>query len=175
MFQAIGKVLLMCLCVVGSVHLHAQTAIIANPAISDENLSKEQIVEIFLGKVKQLPSGKDVTPYDQEQGSEARTEFYELAVKKNEKQLKAYWVRLIFTGKGAPPEGLKDNDEVLERRKLFTNNSKFFDIFVRTAGNQFKSIWMLTNNIQRACANRACSTQDNYAFFTAHNTATIRA
>jgi len=61
------------------------------------------VVKIFLGKKKDI-GGSPVVPIDQAEGNGARNDFYTNVVKKSEAQLKSYWSRLIFTGKGQAPQ-----------------------------------------------------------------------
>ncbi|MFT7111018.1 MAG: hypothetical protein ACI843_002695 [Psychrobacter glaciei] len=61
------------------------------------------VVKVFLGKKKDL-GGVSAIPVDQEEGTVARNDFYSSIVKKSEAQLKSYWSRLIFTGKGQAPQ-----------------------------------------------------------------------
>lgn len=67
-------------------------------------LSVDQASEIFLGRVAKLSGAGAVVPVDQGEGSAAREAFYLKAAGKNAAQLKAYWSKKIFTGKGMPPE-----------------------------------------------------------------------
>lgn len=61
------------------------------------------VVKVFLGKKKDL-AGVSAIPVDQSEGTPARGDFYSNVVKKSEAQLKSYWSRLIFTGKGQAPQ-----------------------------------------------------------------------
>ena len=65
--------------------------------------SGSDVVKVFLGKKKDL-GGVSAIPVDQEEGTPARGDFYANIVKKSEAQLKSYWSRLIFTGKGQAPQ-----------------------------------------------------------------------
>lgn len=67
------------------------------------SLSKEQIAEIFLGRISMLPSGGTAELIDQAENSPLREEFYSRVTGKSAAQAKAFWSRLAFTGKGAPP------------------------------------------------------------------------
>lgn len=73
--------------------------------------SESDIVKAFLGKKKDL-GGVSVVPVDQNEGNPARTDFYTNVVKKSEAQLKSYWSRLIFTGKGQAPQVVGGDAEV---------------------------------------------------------------
>ena len=92
----------------------AGIVVIISPAIENETVTPREIANIFLGKANKLPSGIKVTPIDQEEGEDSRTEFYNKVAKKSPSQLNAYWSRLIFTGKGQPPKVVLDDDEVIE-------------------------------------------------------------
>ena len=69
------------------------------------------VVKAFLGKKKDL-GGVSVIPVDQGEGNPARNDFYANVVKKSEAQLKSYWSRLIFTGKGQAPQVVGGDAEV---------------------------------------------------------------
>ena len=73
--------------------------------------SEDDVVKAFLGKKKDL-GGVSVIPVDQGEGNPARNDFYANVVKKSEAQLKSYWSRLIFTGKGQAPQVVGGDGEV---------------------------------------------------------------
>jgi hypothetical protein len=78
-------------------------------------LSKSQIEDIFFGTITCLPSGLHAVPLDQAEGSSAREEFYTRVAGKSPAQMKAYWSRIIFTGRGQPPKEVT-NDTALRKR-----------------------------------------------------------
>jgi ABC-type phosphate transport system substrate-binding protein len=80
-----------------------------NPVSS---LEKADIAKIFLGKMKAFPDGNPVVPLDQKDDSAIKDGFYTSVVNKPLAQLKAYWSKLIFTGKGQPPKAVTE-EEVL--------------------------------------------------------------
>ena len=88
-----------------------KVAVVVNTA-NTASLDVSDIAKIYLGKIKNYPDGTTVLPLDQTAGTELRVYFLDKAVGKSEAQMKAYWSRLIFTGKGVPPQILKDDDEV---------------------------------------------------------------
>ena len=75
-------------------------------------LSKEQIADIFLCKTTLFPNGKLAIPIDQAEGSASRDEFYLKFTAKSYAQVKAYWSKLIFTGRGRPPKELLNDSEI---------------------------------------------------------------
>ncbi len=77
-------------------------------------LSKNQVVDIFLGKASRFPDGSQAMPIDQVEGSAARDAFYARFAGKSPAQLKAHWSKIIFTGRGQPPKEVASSAEVKE-------------------------------------------------------------
>lgn len=82
-------------------------------------LSKNQVIDIFLAKSVRFPDGSPAVPIDQTEGAAARDEFYSNFSGKSAAQLKAYWSKIIFTGRGQPPKALSNSDEI---KKLLAQN-----------------------------------------------------
>lgn len=89
---------------------------VRSPLVS---LSKAQIENIFMGKTTLLPNGDQVFPVDQAEGTAARDEFYARISGKSAAQMKAYWSKLIFTGRGTPPRVVSNGSAV---KKLLAEN-----------------------------------------------------
>lgn len=83
------------------------------------SLSKIQIANIFMGKTTFLPGGEQALPIDQTEGGAARDEFYARITGKSAAQIKAYWAKIIFTGRGRPPKAVSNGSEV---KKLLAEN-----------------------------------------------------
>lgn len=77
-------------------------------------LDQFTISQIFLGKTEEFPDGSRVAPINHEEGSELMSEFTKSVLKKSERQLKSYWSKVLFTGKGIPPQSVKGNAEVID-------------------------------------------------------------
>ncbi|MDZ7923856.1 MAG: phosphate ABC transporter substrate-binding protein [Marinagarivorans sp.] len=69
----------------------------------------------FFRKKTAFEDGSKATPFYLAQGHDAVEEFNKKALGKSSSQLKAYWSKLIFTGKGTPPDALGNIDDVLAR------------------------------------------------------------
>jgi ABC-type phosphate transport system substrate-binding protein len=82
-------------------------------------LSKSQVIDIFLGKRTRLPDGSSAVPIDQVEGSAARDEFYGRFAAMSAAQLKAFWAKIIFTGRGQPPMAVPTS---IEAKKLLLAN-----------------------------------------------------
>ncbi|MCP5015786.1 MAG: phosphate ABC transporter substrate-binding protein [Ketobacter sp.] len=91
--------------------VHAEIAVIVNPANTDA-IKKENIASLYLAKTRTFPGGKTAIPLDRPEGSPIRVEFVSKVIEKDESQMKSYWSRLIFTGKGVPPKVLESDAEV---------------------------------------------------------------
>lgn len=91
---------------------HAALAIIAHPSNKAAGITLEEAEQIYLGKSRELANGRRVAPVDQSTGTASRSKFYRSVVKKDERELKAYWSKLIFTGKGQPPREIGDDAAV---------------------------------------------------------------
>jgi ABC-type phosphate transport system substrate-binding protein len=78
-------------------------------------LSKSEVTDIFLGRASRFPNGVQAVPIDQADGSVARDEFYAKLAGKTAAQLKAYWSKIIFTGRGQPPPVVANSVELKKR------------------------------------------------------------
>ena len=97
----------------------AAVVVIAHPDNGDQSLSAAQVKRIFLGKSKCFPNGEIAVPINQQEQQQSRIDFDASLLKKSASQLKAYWSKLIFTGKGTPPIDVGGDDDV---RQLVADN-----------------------------------------------------
>lgn len=95
----------------GASFAFAETAVIVHPSNASA-LTDADIQRLFLGKQKSFPGGGEAIPVDQAVGNAAREAFFSTVLSKSEQQLKAYWSRLVFTGKGRPPKVVGDSAAV---------------------------------------------------------------
>lgn len=104
--------------------LSAMGLVIPSYAVSDvvvvvdaksgiERLSREDVINIFLGRHRTLPNGSVAVPVDQPLVGGARSEFYRKLVDKDLSEINAYWARLVFSGKTSPPLQASSASEVL--------------------------------------------------------------
>ncbi|MEZ7492115.1 phosphate ABC transporter substrate-binding protein [Pseudoalteromonas distincta] len=90
----------------------AEVAVIVN--LSNANaLDAETIKKIYLGKAKSFDNGNKVNPATQN-GTAIADEFNSKVVGKSSSQLNAYWSKLVFTGKGTPPEKFDSDQAVID-------------------------------------------------------------
>jgi ABC-type phosphate transport system substrate-binding protein len=91
----------------------ASITVIVHPS-NNNDLNKSAITRLFLGKTKKFPDGTIAIPLNQDESKNITEEFNSKALKKSSSQLKAYWSKLVFTGKGTPPKNAEDNKAVLD-------------------------------------------------------------
>jgi len=118
----------------------AEIAIIANPEFSAETATAEDIKRLFLGKTSSI-AGEDATPVDQKNGSAVWTHFYKTVVGKSASQVRAYWSRLVFTGKGKPPKTLDGDAAVVNA--VATNPSLIGYVDVNAVTSEVKTLLTL--------------------------------
>lgn len=90
----------------------ADVVVIVSAKNANYGLEKTDVEQIFLGKTSTFPDGSKAVPIDQNEGSASRDAFNDRVLGKSASQLKAYWSRLIFTGKGTPPKESGNDAEV---------------------------------------------------------------
>lgn len=106
---------------------NAEVAVIVNSSNANATMSNSDISRIFLGKSSKFPDGSAASAIDQNDGNAARQEFNDKVLGKSESQLKSYWSRLIFTGKGTPPKQLGDDAAVKSAVAADANAIGFID------------------------------------------------
>ncbi len=94
--------------------VQAELVVIGHKDLAIDAITAEQARKIWLAKLHKLPGTGKLVVVDQATDSEAYHQFYRQVVKKKPKQIKAYWAKLAFTGKGFPPEKLDDENAVVE-------------------------------------------------------------
>jgi len=92
----------------------AELAIIVNPSYSGSSLSIDQVKDLYMGKRKSFPEGTSARPVDQPVNSSVKQEFLEKILNKSQSEVNRHWSRIIFSGKGSPPE-IMDSDEAVLR------------------------------------------------------------
>jgi ABC-type phosphate transport system substrate-binding protein len=105
-------------------------------------MSKNQIVDIFLGRANRFPNGEPAVPIDQAEGSEVRDLFYLQFANRSAAQLKAYWSKIVFTGKGEPPREVSPSERV---KRVLAENPHFIGYIERTEVDANVKVVSLTN------------------------------
>ena len=96
-----------------SASVFAEVAVVVHPS-NAAALNAEAIAQIYLGRSKSFPDGKAALPLGQAEGSKTTEQFNQKVLNKSGSQIKAYWSKLVFTGKGTPPKEISTDAEMLE-------------------------------------------------------------
>lgn len=72
------------------------------------------LADIYLGRVRTFPDGSRAVPGDLASGSPVRRAFYESYLDRSLAEVKAYWSKLVFTGRGRPPREVPDGEAMVE-------------------------------------------------------------
>ncbi|WP_333608026.1 phosphate ABC transporter substrate-binding protein [Arsukibacterium sp.] len=112
------KTLLALLLVTFSISLQANVVIISHPDNTNQ-LTKDDIQRIYTGKSSSFANGDSVIPLNLSDADATRASFDEKALGRSSSQVKAYWSKLVFTGKGTPPKEVSSEQEML---KLVSSN-----------------------------------------------------
>ncbi|THB65429.1 MAG: hypothetical protein D6B27_08710 [Gammaproteobacteria bacterium] len=88
--------------------------IIVNANNPIKTISLTTLQRIFMDKENTFPDGTKAIPIYQEFGRTPRQTFLSLYLNKSEPQLKAYWVRRVFTGMGMHPRSLENCESVIK-------------------------------------------------------------
>lgn len=93
----------------------ADLVVVTGPKTGVTALSKEEVINIYLGRYRRLPNGFLAQPLDMAEDSEIKKEFYWMLVEKTPAEINAYWARLVFSGQTRPPMVFSSSEEVIAR------------------------------------------------------------
>jgi ABC-type phosphate transport system substrate-binding protein len=93
-------------------------------------LRADQVADIFLGQVGRFPDGGEAIALDQSVGSPLRNEFYTKVTAKTPALVKAYWTKMIFTGRGQPPKEAPNSWAI---RRLVADNPALIGYIEKSA------------------------------------------
>lgn len=106
------------LALLASFVIQAEVAVIVHPSNSAQ-IDNNAVARIFLGKMKSFPNSGQAVPLNLGDSNATRKTFEDKVLKKSSSQIKAYWSKLVFTGKGTPPKAISDEAELI---KLISTN-----------------------------------------------------
>ena len=89
----------------------ADVAVIVHPS-NNVTLDQAEISRMFTGRGASFSHGGKATPFNLAEASPVRAEFDTKVLSKSSSQMKAYWSKLVFTGKGTPPKEMADDAQM---------------------------------------------------------------
>jgi hypothetical protein len=115
MMKALVKTSLIFLLAIIAQGAGADMVVVASPKSSIEHLSRQEVVYLYMGRLRQLPSGIPAVPLDLAVDSPERADFYRQLVSKEPAEIRAYWARLIFSGGTHPPLMAENREDMIQR------------------------------------------------------------
>jgi ABC-type phosphate transport system substrate-binding protein len=88
---------------------------------------KSSISRLFLGKDKTFANKETAFLIALPESSATTLEFNSKVLDKSAKQLKSHWSRLVFTGKGVPPNEMASDADVINEIKRNANAIGYVD------------------------------------------------
>ncbi len=77
--------------------------VVVNPQNSVQSLSRGEIIDLYMGRLRQFPGGEPAAAVDYLSEAPIRTAFYHQLMRRSLAQVNAYWARLLFNGSARPP------------------------------------------------------------------------
>lgn len=88
--------------------------VIVNPNSGVAQLSKAEVINIFMGRYRKFPSGQSAMPLDVLHPVSGREQFYRSLLSKELAEVDSYWARLKFSGQVAPPLPIESSDMAVQ-------------------------------------------------------------
>lgn len=98
----------------------ADLVVVTHPGNGIEKMSKDDVINIYMGRYRKLANGETAIPLDLKQPPGEKALFYNILVGKELAEINSYWARLMFSGQGSPPRQAENVDEAIE----FVKNNK---------------------------------------------------
>ena len=90
----------------------AAPVVVVSSSSGIDVLTESQVRQIFNGQLRRV-SGVSVKPLDLPAKNDSRDDFYQAVMGKSAEQIKSYWARMIFTGRGMPPREVSSEREMV--------------------------------------------------------------
>lgn len=123
------KTLLIISCLFLSNLAQAAIAVVVHPS-NQTSLTQDDLVRLYTGKLSAFPDGASAIPVNLADSVPLRAEFDQKALGRSSSQVKAYWSKLVFTGKGTPPKEVTSEAEMI---KLVSSNPNIIGYVSSTA------------------------------------------
>ena len=79
------------------------------------NMTKSQVIDLFMGRYIAFPSGVKATPIDLIDSSRSKIFFYQALMGMSLARVNAYWSRVKFTGRVKPSVKVRSEAHLVER------------------------------------------------------------
>lgn len=86
----------------------AEVAVIVHPS-NAAAVDQAEITRLFTGRGTTFSGGAKATPFNLAESAATRADFDSKVLGKSSSQMKAFWSKLVFTGKGTPPKEMAND------------------------------------------------------------------
>lgn len=88
--------------------------VVVNHKSALNQISRDEVINLFLGHGRQLVAGVEAQPLDLPNSSSEKAQFYARLTGKSVGEINAYWARLLFSGRAVPPKQMNSPLEVMQ-------------------------------------------------------------
>ncbi len=92
----------------------ADVVIVAHPGVTDSSLSDDQLKGIFLGQMKNWPSGAKAEVVTLKDSAGIHQDFLKKYIGRSATQFGNSWKQIVFTGKGRMPKQFDTEAKLIE-------------------------------------------------------------
>lgn len=121
-----NKIAMLCLAMAIAMPVTAAKVVIVN-ANNTSATDMETVQRTYLGKLKAIADGSRALALTYEQVDATRESFNSSVLGKSESQYSAFWSKLVFTGRGTPPESVASQEEMVKLVGTNPNTIGFVD------------------------------------------------
>ncbi|MDF2177729.1 hypothetical protein P2G88_05655 [Aliiglaciecola sp. CAU 1673] len=86
--------------------------VVVNHSNPIDELDQKQVMDLYMGRYTSFPNSMPATPIDYPSNSAVKQQFYKMLVNKDEKKIRAYWSRLLFSGRAKPPMEAESGENI---------------------------------------------------------------
>ena len=104
--------LLLCMCAIPGVILSAETVAIVHKDCAEQSLSLKDIKNIYVARKRSWANGSKIVICTLNKG-DSHEQFLRQVVSKTPSQFRAFWRKLVFTGKGRMPKVFTNDQEAM--------------------------------------------------------------
>ncbi|MFT5758162.1 MAG: ABC-type phosphate transport system substrate-binding protein [Alteromonadaceae bacterium] len=90
----------------------AEVSVVVHPD-NTSSFDNNDIKKLFLGKNKSFSNGRIAILIGPNQSDPTRAVFNDKVLNKSSNQVNAYWSKMMFTGKGVPPQEMSSASEII--------------------------------------------------------------
>ena len=98
----------------GAMTASAQVAVIAHKDAPADSISKDDLLNYYIGDVQSWSGDLDVVVFDLKARGPVRDAFYEY-LGKTSSRMRSIWLKRKLSGEGDPPESFETEEALLER------------------------------------------------------------